>query len=161
MAVSVTDLRRSNRLGRRRHANIGRTRLWSRCAPGNGGGLLIGDLPRRKSAEAVANLRHDHPRVAATPRVADLAKLYSCGNGEHRRLLEAEPAVTGGLDPAFVGAVTPADETVAVVVVEALALSEFADVSLLPTAQRNYPARDTRSASGHRCRSSSNFLMDS
>jgi hypothetical protein len=76
----------------------------------------------------------------------------SCGNGEHRRLLEAEPAVARSLNSALIGAVATAHETVAVAVVVAFAWHKFAHVSLLPTAQGDYPAQEHPSVRvGSRC----------
>ena len=49
--MSVTDLRRSNRLARRRYAGSGGTWLWIGCASGHGGGLLVKGWERRKSAK--------------------------------------------------------------------------------------------------------------
>jgi transposase len=52
IAVSVTDLRRSNRLRWRRYANSGGTRLWIGCASGHSGGLLVDRIEERESPEA-------------------------------------------------------------------------------------------------------------
>src|ERR1700758_3607067 len=51
MTVSVTDLRRSNRLPWRRYGNSGGARLWAGCAPGHGRGLLVDGSERWKGAE--------------------------------------------------------------------------------------------------------------
>jgi para-nitrobenzyl esterase len=61
LARSVTDLRRSSRHRRRQYGNVGGTRLWTRRASSNGRRRLsVGGSQRRESAEAVANIRHDH-----------------------------------------------------------------------------------------------------
>ena len=75
--------------------------------------------------------------------------------------LGAEPAIAPSLNSSLVRAVSRADEAVPVVVVGTFALLVFADLSLLPTAQGNYPARDTRSDGSRRRRSSSSLLVDS
>jgi hypothetical protein len=53
IAVSVTDLRRSNRLRWRRYANFGGTRLWIGCASGHSRGLLVDRIEEPKSQKQV------------------------------------------------------------------------------------------------------------
>src|ERR1700688_3582101 len=89
MTVSVTDLRRSNRLPWRRYGNPGGARLWTGCAPGHGGGLLVDGSERWKGAETVADLRHHNTRTAQPARMVALPRLQPCGHGKHGRLLEA------------------------------------------------------------------------
>src|SRR3984893_14413067 len=69
MTVSVTDLRRSNRLRWRCYANSGEARLWIRRTSGHSSGLLIDHSERRYSAEADANLRHHDTRAAQPARM--------------------------------------------------------------------------------------------
>src|ERR1700730_6351358 len=88
MTVSVTDLRRSNRLRWRRYANSGEARVWIRRTSGHSSGLLIDHSERRHSAEADAHLRHHDTRAAQPAPMVALPRLYPCGDGEHGRLLE-------------------------------------------------------------------------
>src|SRR5216684_8064762 len=88
MTVSATDLRRSNRLPWRRYGNPGGARLWTGCAPGHGGGLLVDCSERRQSAEAGADLRHHNTRTAQHARMVAVPRLHPCGYGKHGRLLE-------------------------------------------------------------------------
>src|SRR5713101_2686391 len=81
MTVSATDLRRSNRLPWRRYGNPGGARLWTGCAPGHGGGLLVDCSERRQSAEAGADLRHHHTRTAQHARMVAVPRLHPCGYG--------------------------------------------------------------------------------
>src|SRR6266478_3321862 len=90
IAVSVTDLRRSNRLRWRRYANFGGTRLWIGCASGHSRGLLVDRIEGRESPEAGADVWHNHTRAAQSTRMAARGSLYPCGDGEHRRVLEAD-----------------------------------------------------------------------
>ncbi len=83
MTVSATDLRRSNRLPWRRYGNPGGARLWTGCAPGHGGGLLVDCSERRQSAEAGADLRHHNTRTAQHARMVAVPRLHPCGYGKH------------------------------------------------------------------------------
>src|SRR6266852_685245 len=96
MTVSVTDLRRSNRLRWRRYANSGGTRLWIRRTSGHSSGLLIDRWERRQSAEADTNLRHHDTRAAQPARMVALPRLHPCGYGEHGSLLETRLRHLGG-----------------------------------------------------------------
>src|SRR6202011_3528013 len=96
MTVSVTDLRRSNRLRWRRYANSGEARLWIRRTSGHSSGLLIDHWERRHSAEADANLRHHDTRAAQPARMVALPRLYPCGDGEHGSLWETRLRHLGG-----------------------------------------------------------------
>src|SRR5215467_11804085 len=78
MTVSAPDLRRSSRLRRRLYANSGRTRLWIGRTSGHGSGLLVDGSPRRESAEADANVRHDDTRADRFARMVALGRLHSC-----------------------------------------------------------------------------------
>src|SRR5215469_13642879 len=89
VAVSVIDLRRSNRLARRRYANPGGTWLWIGCASGHGGGLLVRSAERRKTTEADADLRHHHTRAGGSAGLVARARLHPSGHGKYGGVLEA------------------------------------------------------------------------
>src|SRR5258708_8370344 len=83
VAVSVPDLRRSNRLRWRRYANFGGTRLWIGRPSGHGGGLLIDRPQGRKDSEANAHVRHQYTRAAEFARLVALGRLHPCSDGTY------------------------------------------------------------------------------
>src|ERR1700730_679532 len=91
IAVSVTDLRRSNRVRQRRgYANLGGTWLWTGCASGHGSRLLIDRFEEWESPEADTNVRHYHARAGEPARMVALGRLHACSHGEHGSVLEAD-----------------------------------------------------------------------
>src|ERR1700730_17871974 len=96
MTLSVTDLRRSNRLPWRRYGNSSGTWLWIGCAPGHGRGLFIHRSQRWKGAETGADLRHHNTRTVQHARMVAVPRLHPCGHGKHGRLLEAGLRHLGG-----------------------------------------------------------------
>src|SRR5215472_9045187 len=89
VAVSVTDLRRSHRLARRRYANPGGAWLWMGCASGHGGGLLVNSAERRKSTKADADFRHDHARAGGSAGLVACGRLQPSGQGKYGGVWEA------------------------------------------------------------------------
>src|SRR4029077_8096026 len=91
IAVSATDLRCGNRLRPRRcYANHGGTWLWTGCASGHGGRLLVDRFEEGESSEADTNVRHYHTRAGQLARMVALGRLHACSYGEHRSVLEAD-----------------------------------------------------------------------
>ena len=79
IAVSVTDLRRSNRLRPRRcYANHGRAWLWTGCASGHGSRLFVDCSQEWESPEADTNVRHYHTRAGQLARMVALGRLHAC-----------------------------------------------------------------------------------
>ena len=94
--MSVTDLRRSNRLPRRRHANPRRTWLWIGRTSGHRRGLFVDRIDKRENPETDANIRHDHAGAAGFACMAAFTGLYSCSDGKYGSLLETGLRRAGG-----------------------------------------------------------------
>ena len=91
IAVSVTDLRRSNRLRPRRcYSNLDRTWLWIGRASGHGSRLFVDRFAEWESPEADTNVRHYHARAGELARMVALGRLHACSHGEHGSVWEAD-----------------------------------------------------------------------